>query len=162
MGKRGENANFATDHLGSMLERVLRTLHKPCLVTNREYKAFTKVAIAYDGGDSSKKALDYISSSQVFRSLELHVITCVEGHNESQAAEHLKEAETALRKSELHPTCQIVAGEVEVAISDYVKHAEIDLLVLGAYGHSRIRELFIGSTTTEVLRICNVPVLCFR
>jgi len=38
----------------------------------------------------------------------------------------------------------------------------IGLLVMGAYGHSRIRNLVIGSTTTEMLRICPVPVMLFR
>jgi len=33
---------------------------------------------------------------------------------------------------------------------------------MGAYGHSRIRNLVIGSTTTEMLRSCTVPVMLFR
>jgi len=38
----------------------------------------------------------------------------------------------------------------------------INLLVMGAYGHSRIRYLIIGSTTTEMIRTCKIPVLLFR
>jgi hypothetical protein len=30
---------------------------------------------------------------------------------------------------------------------------------MGAYGHSRIRSFVIGSTTTEMVRSCKVPVL---
>jgi len=56
----------------------------------------------------------------------------------------------------------VLSGEAETAIADYVQSAKIDLLVAGAYGHSRIRKLLIGSTTTELLRRCHVPVLCFR
>jgi len=162
LGKRGENANFATEHLGSMLERVLRSIDEPCLVTNRKFKAFEKVAIAYDGGASCRKALDYIAANELFRAMDLHVVVCVEGHKEDQASAHLKEAEGKLHKSGIYPTCQILTGEVETAIADYVNQSEIDLLMLGAYGHSRIRELLIGSTTTELLRRCHVPVLCFR
>ena len=51
---------------------------------------------------------------------------------------------------------------MENAIATYVKDSGIHMLVLGAYGHSRIREFLIGSTTTELLRRCRVPVLCFR
>ena len=40
--------------------------------------------------------------------------------------------------------------------------AGIVLLVLGAYGHSRIRQLIVGSTTTALLRLCSVPVLVLR
>lgn len=162
LGKRGENANFATEHLGSMLERVLRSVDKPCLVTNRKFKAFGKIAIAYDGGASCRKALDYIAANELFSALELHLVVCVEGHKEDQATERLQEAEEVLHKAGVFPTCQVLTGEVESAIADYVAHTGIDLLMLGAYGHSRIRELLIGSTTTELLRRCHVPVLCFR
>jgi nucleotide-binding universal stress UspA family protein len=34
-----------------------------------------------------------------------------------------------------------------------------DLLVMGAYGHSRLRELVLGGATREVLRDARVPVL---
>lgn len=162
LGKRGENANFATEHLGSMLERVLRSIDEPCLVTNRKFKPLEKVAIAYDGGESCKKALDYIGKHEIFRALDLHIIVCVEGHKEEQATERLKEAESIMHKAGAYPHCQILNGEVETAIVDFVKHSAVDLLVVGAYGHSRIRELLIGSTTTELLRRCHVPVLCFR
>ncbi|TVP80663.1 MAG: universal stress protein [Puniceicoccaceae bacterium] len=162
LGKRGENVNFATEHLGSMLERVIRSLEVPALVTNRKFKAFEKVAIAYDGGASCRKALDFLANQKLFKDMQLHVIVCVEGHKEDAATQRLKEAESRLHAGGLYPTCQVLNGEVETAISNYVKRSEIDLLVLGAYGHSRIRELLIGSTTTELLRRCHVPVLCFR
>jgi len=162
MGKRGENVNFATEHLGSMLERVLRTLKKPCLVTNRTFKACESVVLAYDGGESCRKALDFLADHPLFKDLELHVVVCVEGHKETEATDHLKEVEEKLHKAGYLPKCQVLSGTVESAIADYVKHAGIDLLIVGAYGHSRIRELLIGSTTTELLRRCHVPVLCFR
>lgn len=162
LGKRGENVNFATEHLGSMLERVLRSVDTPCLVTNRKFKACEKIAIAYDGSESCRKAIEYIGANKFFHALDLHLIVCVEGHKQEQATERLQEGERKLHEAGIYPTCQILGGEVETSISDYVQQAQIDLLVLGAYGHSRIRELLIGSTTTELLRRCHVPVLCVR
>ena len=162
LGKRGENANFATEHLGSMLERVLRSVEVPTLVTNRTFKPVEKVAIAYDGGESCRKALDFLAGQAVVKKLELHLIVCVEGHKEDLATQRIEEAEARLHQAGLYPTCQVLTGEVETAIADYVEDGVIDVLVLGAYGHSRIREFLIGSTTTELLRRCRVPVLCFR
>lgn len=162
LGKRGENANFATDHLGAMLERVLRSIDVPALVTNRKFKPIEKVAIAYDGGDSCRKALDFLAESKLSQSLQLHIVVCVEGHKDDAATQRLEEAETRLHKASIFPTCQILTGEVETAIANYARDSGIDMLVLGAYGHSRIREFLIGSTTTELLRCCRVPVLCFR
>jgi nucleotide-binding universal stress UspA family protein len=162
LGKRGENANFASAHLGSMLERVIRAATKPCLVTSREFKPIDRVAIAYDGGPNCKQALKFMAETELCRAFDLHVITAVEGHREDAAAKCLEEAEHFMKHAGLYPCYQMLTGEVETAISDYVKKAKIDLLITGAYGHSRIRELLIGSTTTELLRSCRVPVLCFR
>jgi nucleotide-binding universal stress UspA family protein len=33
---------------------------------------------------------------------------------------------------------------------------------MGAYGHSRIRSLIVGSTTATMVRRCRIPVLMFR
>jgi nucleotide-binding universal stress UspA family protein len=38
----------------------------------------------------------------------------------------------------------------------------IELLVMGAYGHSRVRQLIIGGTTTAMVRTCLIPVLLLR
>jgi len=162
IGKRGENANFATEHLGSMLERVVRAANRPCLVTSREFRPVDHVAIAYDGGLSCRQALEFMAKSELFKAFDLHVVTAVEGHKEDEAAALLADAERMMNNSGLYPACQVLSGDAETAIADYVKSAKIDLLVAGAYGHSRIRELLIGSTTTALLRSCHVPVLCFR
>jgi nucleotide-binding universal stress UspA family protein len=34
--------------------------------------------------------------------------------------------------------------------------------VRSAYGHSRIRNLIISSTTTEMIRSCKMPVILYR
>lgn len=162
LGKRGENVNFATEHLGSMLERVVRSASKPCLVTPRQFRPIDHVAVAYDGSPSCKKALEFMSKVELFTAFNLQVIVVNEGRHEDEAAELLAEAELMLNRFSLYPACQVLNGVAETAIADYVKQTKVDLLVAGAYGHTRIRELLIGSTTTALLRNCHVPVLCFR
>jgi nucleotide-binding universal stress UspA family protein len=162
LGKRGENANFATEHLGSMMERVVRASGKPCLVTSRTFKEPKKVVFAYDGSASCKKALTFLAQSKVLDALELHVITVDEGREETEAARRLQEAEAFLKNAGLEPRCQVLTGVAETVIGDYVESQSMDMLVMGAYGHSRIRYLIIGSTTTDLMRRCRVPVLLFR
>ena len=162
LGKRGENADYASEHLGSMLERVVRATDRPCLVTSRVFKPIDRIAIAFDGGASSRRALQYVATHTQFRELDIHVVTAVEGHHEDEAADHIAEAEAIFESAGLSAIYQVLNGEVESVIADYVDSSKIDLLVAGAYGHSRIRDLLIGSTTTELLRRCHVPVLCFR
>ena len=53
-------------------------------------------------------------------------------------------------------------GIPEDEIADYIEENGINMVIMGAYGHSRIRHLVIGSTTAEMMRQCKVPVLLFR
>ena len=48
------------------------------------------------------------------------------------------------------------AGETLLA---RVRHTHADLLVMGCYGHSRLREFVLGGVTKRVLKEMNVPVL---
>lgn len=55
---------------------------------------------------------------------------------------------------------QIDNGEpVADQILDCVNDLEADLLIMGAYGHSRLRELLLGGATRGILRHAEVPVL---
>lgn len=49
--------------------------------------------------------------------------------------------------------------DVGPALLSAVADAGSDLLVMGVYGHSRLRELLFGGVTREVLRSMTVPVL---
>ncbi|WP_238147339.1 universal stress protein [Rhizorhabdus dicambivorans] len=48
IGKRGASGEFATDHIGSKVERVVRASDKPVLIASREAKAPDAVVIAFD------------------------------------------------------------------------------------------------------------------
>ncbi|MGH6960495.1 MAG: universal stress protein [Dongiaceae bacterium] len=41
----------------------------------------------------------------------------------------------------------------------YVGRTQSDLLVMGAYGHSRLREMILGGATRDVLATTTVPLL---
>ena len=53
-------------------------------------------------------------------------------------------------------------GRHDEAIIQAVEGRKADLLVMGAYGHSRLRNMLVGSTTTALLRGSTVPVLVVR
>jgi nucleotide-binding universal stress UspA family protein len=56
----------------------------------------------------------------------------------------------------------IRAGDAEATLHAYESEHDIDITVMGAYGHSRIRQLLVGSTTTSMLRNAHIPVLILR
>ncbi len=161
LGKRGENANFAAGHLGANTERILRSSHKPCLVTPREFKPINRILLAYDGGKSCQKAIQYLTKLSALKKFELHIITATH-RDDKIATKHLEEANNIAIDRGFKPTCNLLHGDAEPEMEKYVSEHNIDFLVMGAYGHSRIRHLVIGSTTAQMLRGSQVPILLFR
>jgi nucleotide-binding universal stress UspA family protein len=83
-------------------------------------------------------------------------------HLQNNAGEQaLEHARVRLAESGFDVQANQLSGEPESVIADMVRNERIHLLVMGACGHSRIRQFIVGSTTTMV-RTCAVPVLMFR
>jgi nucleotide-binding universal stress UspA family protein len=162
LGKRGENANFATEHLGSTMERVVRASSRPCLVTSRAFRPITRLLLAFDGGPSSRRAAEFLAACEGFKGLELHIVVVAGTLSADLALGHLRDAETIARRNGFEPVGHVLHGTPGDQIAAYIAANDAHLLVMGAYGHSRIRYLVIGSTTTEMIRTCRVPVLLFR
>lgn len=162
LGKRGEGADQARDHLGGNLERVVRAARQPCFVTNREFRDIKRAALAYDGSASTQKAVDWLIAESALRDIQLDVITVSDGHGDDDSARALRVAESRLEEAGIAATCSLLTGDTEDQIAQFVEEQNIDLLLMGAYGHSRIRELLIGSTTTDLIRRCRIPVMLFR
>lgn len=160
LGKRGEHADVAKGHLGGHLERVVRAVHRPLLVASREFAEVGRVLVAFDGSATTRKGVAMVAASPLFRGLEIHLVT-VGAANDAGSAQ-MRWALDALAAAGLDARGEFHTGEPEAAIADHVRDARIDLLVMGAYGHSRIRQLVVGSTTTTILRSCHVPVLLLR
>lgn len=160
IGKRGEAADFAKGHLGSNLERIVRISQKPVLVAARAFRPIDKVLIAFDGGASSMKAIAYIAGSPLYRDLSLHLVSV--GSADADRERRLDAAASQLREAGLSAETRQVEGQPESALARLVETEGFGMLVMGAYGHSRIRSLMIGSTTSEMVRSCKVPVLLFR
>ncbi|TLF52989.1 universal stress protein [Halomonas urmiana] len=160
VGKRGETAHQNSGHLGSNLERVVRTLHRPILMVPHTYKAPEKVMLAFDGSKTTRKGVEMLAKSPLFEGIPVHVVIvgAETGDNRSQLDWALK----ALRDEGHEAEGAIRAGEVEATLHAYQEEHSIDLLVMGAYGHSHIRHLLVGSTTSEMLRKSHIPVLLLR
>ncbi|MGM0585254.1 MAG: universal stress protein [Pseudomonadota bacterium] len=160
IGKRGEAADFASGHLGSNLERIVRAADLPVLLVAREFRPVERVLIAYDGGASSLRAVDHVARSPLFRGLPVKLLMASE--NTPEARRKLDGAAAILEGGGLEVEREARPGQAETVIAEAVETEGIGLLVMGAYGHSRIRSLVVGSTTTEMVRRCRIPVLLFR
>jgi nucleotide-binding universal stress UspA family protein len=160
LGKRGEHADFARGHLGSNLERVVRAAHTPLLVSSRAFKTIDRFVLAYDGGASAAKAVEYVERQFLLPGVDCHLLTI--GHDTEETRHMLDTVAARLKQRGFSVQTRIEQGRPDHVIAAYIEANAIDLLVMGAYGHSRLRTLFIGSTTSAMLRSCRVPVLLFR
>lgn len=160
LGKRGEHADFAKGHLGSQLERVVRAVHRPLLVASRSCTQIGRVLLAFDGSPTTRKGVEMVAASPLFRDLDIRVLMVGPANAVNEAA--LRWALDTLTAAGLAAAGTVLPGEAEEVIGQYIRDEHVDLLVMGAYGHSRIRHLIVGSTTTTLLRTCRIPVLLLR
>lgn len=162
LGKRGEAVDFASEHLGANVDRIVRSSSKPCLVTPRDFKPIERILVAYDGSLTGKKILQFLGDSPCLKDLELHLLTVAKNDSDKRAIARLDEAKQRLQGAGFEPVCSLLKGESEKVITHYIAQQDISLMLVGAYGHSRIRHLVIGSTTAQMLRSSNIPVLLFH
>jgi nucleotide-binding universal stress UspA family protein len=160
LGKRGEHADFGRLHLGGNLERVIRSCRHPVLVAARAFSPIQRVLIAFDGGPSARAAVAFAAGSPLLRGLQVRLLFV--GTPTPALQSSLETALAALAAAGCDARAGVLPGVPETTIAETVQADAIDLLVMGAYGHSRLREFILGSTTTTMVRTCRVPVLLFR
>ncbi|TVP46227.1 MAG: universal stress protein [Halomonas sp.] len=160
VGKRGETAHQASGHLGSNLERVVREIHRPILMVPKTFKRPESVMMAFDGSKTACKGVEMLAKSPLFKGIACHVV--IVGAETAENRSQLEWALTTLREADHVAEGAIRAGDVEATLRDYEQQQGIDMLIMGAYGHSRIRHLLVGSTTTAMLRGSHIPVLILR
>ena len=163
LGKRGEAADFASGHLGANIDRIVRSSTRPCLVTPKTFAPIERLLIAYDGSPTGKRVLNFlVDSAAGFKEIEIHLLTVAKSDSDTVKSQDLAAAQTILHQAGLNSTTQLLSGDPEKVIGSYIEQNQISLLLMGAYGHNRIRHLVIGSTTVQLLRSVQVPVLLFR
>jgi nucleotide-binding universal stress UspA family protein len=67
-----------------------------------------------------------------------------------------------LARHGVKPEVSVIAQTMPRTADVLTRHCsdkEADLLVMGAYGHSRFREALLGGATRDMLEACNLPVL---
>lgn len=160
VGKRGETAHQASGHLGANLERVVREMHRPILMVPKQFTQPHHVMMAFDGSKTARKGVEMLAKSPLFDGATCHVV--IVGAETAENRSQLEWALSTLREAGHSAQGAIRAGEVEATLRAYKQENAIDMLIMGAYGHSRIRHLLVGSTTTAMLRNAQLPVLILR
>lgn len=148
-------------------EMLLRNAARPVLVVPDGYAGATCgkcVLLAWDGSAAAARAVS-AAIPLLARADVVEAVTYatddgfnVPGEIDSLAtflASHGVNARTRFLRARRN----VDIGE---AMLDHARASGSDLLVLGGYGHSRLRELILGSVSTTVMRNMKMPALFAR
>ena len=173
--------------LGSVTERLMRTLPCPLLVVRSPERGFVtpadqaislkRILVGCDFSPNSSLAFQYgLSLAQEFQA-DLHLVHVIQ----PPLYEHLKKpgdrkqdlqkdlgADIKSRLADMIPEeaqtwCQpvtvLLAGQPHEEITKYAMVNDIDLIILGVRGYGLVESFFVGSTTDRVMRRASCPVL---
>jgi nucleotide-binding universal stress UspA family protein len=162
LGQRGEHADWMGDMMGSTVERVVRHSVKPCIVVPATFTPFTRILAAYDGSSHASQALREAAELAVALDLELVVLTVAESEDQDKAAAISQDAMGLVGAHGARARPRVARGRSAVTILECAKEEQCNLVVVGAYGHSRVREMILGSTTTTLVTRSHLPVMLVR
>ena len=174
--------------LGSVTERLMRTLACPLLVVNSPEHKFVntadqlvkieKILVGCDFSPDSDQAFNYaLSLAQEFEA-ELHLAHVIEPPRQSEVhredtpvSEEMQQNYRDLLNRKLKemvpvearywctPQTGLLEGQAYEEIVRYAESKDIDMIVLGVRGHGLVKTLLLGSTTDRVVRRSPCPVL---
>jgi len=142
-----------------VLHDILAYCVRPVLVAPKTARATSTALVAYDGSPHAARALQAFATSGLYHAHDVHVLTldgdaAAGGEVAQRAVDYLRAHEMEVERHVEQP--QEDTGQ---QILEWARRTQSGLLVMGAHGHSRLRELLLGSTTHAILDASEIPVL---
>jgi nucleotide-binding universal stress UspA family protein len=160
LGHRGVTEEFSTGLLGSTAESVTRKSPRPVFVSPKRFKEVEHPLLAYDGSQRASSAMEAAAEFCSRLGLPLTVLHVAKRDETGEKA--LGEAQAYLESYGIQVAYELARGYPEEKILEHLIKFHYDLLFIGAYGHRRIIEMVLGSTTEYVLRKSPCPVFLNR
>lgn len=157
MGRRGEYAPWGRKQMGATLDGTVREANKPILVLPKEYRIIRKMMLAYDRSPQANHALQIAADFALRMKSPLIVLSA--DSDSMSGRKTIDEALEYLRPFELKLSAKVRKGRAGEEILRACRTEEVDLVIMGVHGHKRLREALLGSTTEEVLRKIELPLL---
>jgi nucleotide-binding universal stress UspA family protein len=160
IGRLGEDHEPQAQAIGSHLENVVRAVKVPILVAVGTFAKPQSYMIAYDGSPTADEAIAKFANSPLLKNLPGYLVMI--GTETSEHQQKIAYARQVLEQSGRSIEACLLPGNVQEELSRFRKDKGIDLMVMGAYGHSRLREFFVGSQTSKMIASSPVPLLLLR
>jgi nucleotide-binding universal stress UspA family protein len=157
LGRRGNNHSGDERHLGQYFQEIAHRVHIPILVGGNHHRYIEQVLLAYDGSRAAQSALDWAARFQQAMHCQVSVVTVNENSDclpkwRNQVQEKLQAAALEIRELILRQ-----ADPVE-AILEAAKNSQADLIMMGKYRHTRLRQRLFGSKVDMILHQAQCPI----
>jgi nucleotide-binding universal stress UspA family protein len=148
-----------------LAEIVMRT-GRPILVTAPKPAAVIGKAIAVAWKDGPESARAIAAAMPLLAKAErIALVSVIEEPAMAELCRSQLEALKAtlsLDGAQVQIDCRPALANATDTLRSAAYDADCDLLVMGAYGHSRLREYVFGGVTKDILADCALPVLMFH
>lgn len=158
-----EQLNPERPDTSNMIEAMLFGSGRPVLIVPYIHvpRQLRTVLVAWDEGRPAARAIaDALPLLQMADQVE--VVTVLDPHARGGSPVSAEIMARHLARHGIQAEVKTLTREnVDVAntLVSYAADAGADLIVMGAYGHSRLREMILGGTTRAILASMTVPVL---
>jgi nucleotide-binding universal stress UspA family protein len=161
MAKKGEHFHLKEGGLiGSVAEVVIRRSGKPVMVIPESFREIESMGLAYDGSAPARKALEL--SLNISEKAKWPITVMIISADAAKAADLSAQVEEMAQTGLADCEVIISAGREADEILKFIQEGSVELMVMGAYGHNRLRELLLGSTTSHIIQKSPIPVLLIR
>lgn len=161
MAKKGEHFHLKEGGLiGSVAEVVIRHSGKPVMVIPESFREIESMGLAYDGSAPARKALEL--SLNISEKAKWPITVLIISADAAKAADLSAQVEEMAQKGLADCEVIISAGREADEILKFIAEGPVELMVMGAYGHNRRRQLLLGSTTSHIIHKSPIPVLLIR
>jgi nucleotide-binding universal stress UspA family protein len=161
ISRAGYSRGSSQDSVDSLVAPVIRHSVRPVLVAGSEFPEegdIQNILVAYDGSAHAARSLLVAAELSARPGVQCTLVTVAQ--SEDSGHEILALAEVFLQHHGISPKIQVlVSSKASEVLCDLVASGGVDLVVMGAYGHSPIREVLFGSTTERILAHCAVNVV---
>lgn len=160
VGRCGNGHQGDFKALGSHIETLIRQVHTPIVIAPQDFSEPTNFMLAYDGCETADKAVQRIIEGGLLKGMTCHLVT-IENSDKAQK-QKFEQAQARLKAEGFDVIATYLKGDISTVLMDYKQRNEIQLVVMGAFAHSKVRNFFLGSNTIRMIESSRVPLIVLR
>ncbi len=160
VGRSGESHSQNFKAIGSHIEQIIRQIHVPVFIVNQNFVEPKHFMLAYDGRETADKAVKRVIEGGLLHQLTCHLVTVK--NKQPHLLDKFKSAESMLLAHGFKVKSSILEGNTFHELMDYKAKNNVDMLVMGAFSHSKWVQAFLGSNTLKMLDHFHLPLLILR